>query len=80
MYKLTSKQKIKELVKLSVISNFKPLSFDSEPVISHQKLIRVNSWVTKELKIPYIRCKISIFQSIIAQRLFGISHLNLILG
>ena len=47
----------------------KPFGFDIEPVISLQKLI--NSSVTKALTSPYVLCKISNFQSIIAQRLSG---------
>lgn len=40
-------QKVKELAKLSLISNFKPFGIDSERVVSHKKL--TNSWVAKVL-------------------------------
>jgi len=40
-------QKVKELAKLSLISNLKPFGIDSERVVSHQKL--TNSWVAKVL-------------------------------
>ena len=55
-------------------SNAKPMQFANyfrQPTenrsFRHQKLI--NYWIAKALMIRYILCKISIFQSIIAQRL-----------
>ena len=57
-----------------VITNSKPFSFDNKPFISHQN--QISSWVSKVLMVQYILRKISNFQSIIAQRLSGISGSN----
>ena len=61
---LTSKGK--KCVTLSLIFKFKPVGFDSEQVISHQKPI--NSWVAKALLSLYILSKIWIFESAIMLR------------
>lgn len=64
-------QKVKELAKLSLISNFKPFGIDSERVVSHKKTNKFLGGKSARLG-PYILCKISNFQSLIAQRLSGI--------
>lgn len=55
---LTSK--CKKCVTLSLIFKFKPVGFDSEQVISHQKPI--NSWVAKALLSLFILSKIWILK------------------
>ena len=65
---------VKERVKLSWISKSKPVGFDNEEVINHQKPI--NSWLAKALMSPYILSKLSNFESGIAQRLSDMQRSN----